>query len=235
MLWVSGSEISWHFFLSGFLIFCSIKNTLANTHLSTTLCLLLYPPHRQYTSLDSKCSCCIEVWGIICYWESSAISARDLAKYKLQAESVLCGWMLPQSLQSKSERGESKYKRESGRFQCPRALSERRAGPLPIHTYLFHSNVLTWAAHTNIFQATRNANKRLQRSYSSLHLFIMNRGLKCTKTNMKHRDFHIWICVARCQEMQLSNDNIKVRGWFFLVVNLFSSYLQHFFQTNIQN
>lgn len=151
------------------------------------------PPHRQYTSLDSKCSCCIEVWGIICYWESSAISARDLAKYKLQAESVLCSWMLPQSLQSKSERGESKYERESGRFQCPRALSERRAGPLPIHTYLFHSNVLTWAAHTNIFQATRNANKRLQRSHSSLPL-SWNRGLKCTKTNMKHRDFHIWIC-----------------------------------------
>lgn len=151
------------------------------------------PPHRQYTSLDSKCSCCIEVWDIICYWESSAISARDLAKYKLQAESVLCSWMLPQSLQSKSERGESKYERESGRFQCPRALSERRAGPLPIHTYLFHSNVLTWAAHTNIFQATRNANKRLQRSHSSLPL-SWNRGLKCTKTNMKHRDFHIWIC-----------------------------------------
>lgn len=151
------------------------------------------PPHRQYTSLDSKCSCCIEVWDIICYWESSAISVRDLAKYKLQAESVLCSWMLPQSLQSKSERGESKYERESGRFQCPRALSERRAGPLPIHTYLFHSNVLTWAAHTNIFQATRNANKRLQRSHSSLPL-SWNRGLKCTKTNMKHRDFHIWIC-----------------------------------------
>lgn len=100
--------------------------------------------------------------------------------------------------------------------------------------YTHTSNVLTWAAHTNIFQATRNANKRLQRSHSSLPL-SWNRGLKCTKTNMKHRDFHIWICVARCREMQLSNDNIKVRGCFFLVVNLFSSYLQHFFQTNSQN
>lgn len=45
VLWVSGSEISWHFFLSGFVnFFCSIKNALANTHVSTTLCLLLYPP-----------------------------------------------------------------------------------------------------------------------------------------------------------------------------------------------
>lgn len=46
------------------------------------------PPHcpiptsfcSQYESLDSKYSSCRGVWGMVCYWVSSASSDRDLAK-----------------------------------------------------------------------------------------------------------------------------------------------------------
>lgn len=79
------------------------------------------------------------LWGIEYNWVSTTNSGGGLAEF--QGDSALWSWnasrtSCPSVRQTEREREQER----------PEATSERRAALLLIHTDLFHTNMLTWAA-----------------------------------------------------------------------------------------